>query len=110
LNRDKKFLEKSIEATKARNEEVEPQAQRLQVSQGINLHTDRKSQSEEELNSVIQLKGEINGLQLVMNIIIRLGLTFLCEPTRPLASFCRLPYSAELLRLFEAAVKVFSYK
>ena len=48
-----------MEATKARNEEVEPLSQNLQVSQGINLHTDRKPQSEEELNSVIQLKGEI---------------------------------------------------
>jgi len=51
-----------MEATKARNEEVEPLSQRLQVSQGINLHTDRKPLSEVELNSVIQLKGEINGL------------------------------------------------
>ena len=59
LCRDKKFLEKSLEATKARNEEVEPLSQILQVSQGIDLHTDRKPQS--ELNSVIfscQLKGD----------------------------------------------------
>jgi len=48
-----------MEATKARNEEVEPLSQILQVSQGIDLHTDRKPQS--ELNSVIfscQLKGD----------------------------------------------------
>jgi len=30
-------MEKSMEATKARNEELEPLAQNLQVSQGINL-------------------------------------------------------------------------
>jgi len=43
LQQDKKFLEKAMEATKARNEEVE---QKLQVSQDINLHTDRKPQNE----------------------------------------------------------------
>jgi len=47
LNRDKKLLEKSMEATKAKNEEVELLSQKLQVSQGINLHTDRKLQPEE---------------------------------------------------------------
>ena len=48
-----------MEATKARNEEVELLSQKLQVSWNINLHTDRKPQS--ELNSVIfscQLKGK----------------------------------------------------
>ena len=93
LNRDKKLLESSFKATKARCEEIELLSQRLQVSQRINVHTDRKPQSEVELNSVIQLKGEIkkmHGLQHVVNVIIRLGLTFLCEPTRPLASFCKL--------------------
>ena len=33
LHRDKKFMEKAMEATKARNEEVELLAQKLQVSQ-----------------------------------------------------------------------------
>jgi len=37
LHQDKKFLEKSMETTKARNEELESLAQNLQVSQGINL-------------------------------------------------------------------------
>jgi len=48
-----------MEVIKARNEGVEPLSQRVQVSRGIDLHTDRKPQS--ELNSVIfscQLKGD----------------------------------------------------
>jgi len=45
LHRNKRFMEKSVEATKARNEELESLSHKLKVSQGINLHTDRKPQS-----------------------------------------------------------------
>ena len=50
LQQDKKFLEKAMEATKARNEEVEQLMQKLQVSPDINpvspdinLHTDKET-------------------------------------------------------------------
>ena len=42
LHRDKKFMEKSMEAIKARNEKLEPLAQKLQVSQDITLRTERR--------------------------------------------------------------------
>ena len=38
LQRDEMFLEKSVEAIKARNEELEPHCQTLQVSQAIALY------------------------------------------------------------------------
>ena len=43
LHRDKKFMEKLMETTKARKEELESLSHKLQVSQGINLHTSAKT-------------------------------------------------------------------
>ena len=55
LHRDKKFLVKSMDATKARNEVLEPLAQKLQVSWGITLGEHSKRTPQPKICDVLYL-------------------------------------------------------